>query len=110
MSNDIYLSIVIPAYNEEAVIETTLVKITDFLNTQDYRWEVIVVDDASVDSTVEKIKQLMIHQPNIRLLVNERNRKKGGVVKRGILHANIIALCQTAGIPRRTRRRGVRSC
>jgi len=90
VTSDTYLSIVIPAYNKESVIEATLTKIVDFLNNQDYEWEVIVVDDASTDSTVANIKQFMALYPDIRfrLLVNERNRKKGGAIKRGILDAS----------------------
>ena len=87
MTNDIHLSVVIPAYNKETVIGTALTKIADFLSTQDYKWEIIVVDDASTDSTLEKIKQLTKYQQNIKLLVNERNMKKGFAVKRGILEA-----------------------
>lgn len=87
--SNIYLSIVIPAYNKESIIEKTLTRVTEFLSTQDYKWEVIVVDDASTDSTVMKIKQFISHHPEkgIRLLVNERNSQKGATVKRGILDA-----------------------
>ena len=78
MGRGIYLSVVIPAYNEEAVVETTLTRASNFLNTQDYKWEVIVVDDASTDSTANKVNQILANQPNIRLLVNERNRNRTG--------------------------------
>ncbi len=87
VSDAYYLSIVISAYNKELVIGTTLRKIIEFLNTQDYRSEIIVIDDASNDSTVEKIKQIINHHQNIRLLVNNQNVKKGASVKRGILNA-----------------------
>ena len=87
MSSDIYLSIIIPAFNKEAVIDTALTKIAGFLSTQDYGWEIVVVDDASTDSTLKKVKQFMTHQQNIRLLLNERNMKKGFTVKRGISEA-----------------------
>lgn len=87
--SDIYLSIVIPAYNKESVIEKTLTKVTEFLSVQDYEWEVIVVDDASTDSTMTEIKQFIAQHPDmmVKLLVNERNRQKGATVKRGILDA-----------------------
>ena len=89
VENDIYLSIIIPAYNEELVIDKTLTKITDFLSRQDYRWEVIIVDDASTDATVEIIKQFISHHPDkgFSLLVNERNSQKGATIRRGILEA-----------------------
>ena len=90
MGNDIHLSVVIPAYNKESVIEKTLTKITEFLSVQDYEWEVIVVDDASTDSTVARIKQFVSDRPDkrVRLLVNKQNRQKGATIRRGILEAN----------------------
>ena len=89
VENDIYLSIIIPAYNEELVIDKTLTRITDFLSRQDYRWEIVMVDDASTDSTVEIINQFISHHPDKRvsLLVNERNSQKGATIRRGILEA-----------------------
>ncbi len=91
MSNasEVYLSVVVPAYNEEAVIGQTLASITDFLNRQTYTWEVIVVDDASTDATVEKITQFTSRQPDnqVRLLVNKVNRQKGATICRGIMDA-----------------------
>jgi len=87
VSDTYYLSIIIPAYNKELVIGTTLRKIIEFLNTQDYRSEIIVIDDASNDSTVEKIKQIINRHKNIRLLINDQNMEKGATVKRGILNA-----------------------
>lgn len=89
VTSDTYLSIVIPTYNKESVIEATLTKIVDFLQNQDYQWEVIVVDDASTDATVTKIKQLLSRLPHqqVTLLINERNRQKGATIRRGILEA-----------------------
>jgi len=86
----VLLSVIIPAYNEGAVIENTLTKITGFLSGQDYGWEVIVVDDASTDSTVNIIKQFTANHPGakVRLLVNERNSQKEAAIRRGILEAN----------------------
>ncbi len=87
--SSIYLSIVIPAYNKESVIEKTLSKVTEFLRAQDYEWEVVVVDDASADATVALIKQFMAEHPDMKvmLLVNEQNRQKGATIRRGILEA-----------------------
>ncbi len=46
-----FLSVVIPAFNEEQRIGTTLEKIVTYLGDQPYSWEVIVVDDGSTDGT-----------------------------------------------------------
>jgi dolichyl-phosphate beta-glucosyltransferase len=85
----ILLIIIIPAYNEASTIENTLVQTVNFLGAQQYEWEIIVIDDASTDATVERVSLFKtIHSgANIRLLCNDNNRKKGGSVQRGILAA-----------------------
>jgi dolichyl-phosphate beta-glucosyltransferase len=87
--SEVHLSIIVPAYNKEPVIEATLTKSVEFLSTRDYTWEIIVIDDASTDATVTGIKHFLAEHPglNIRLLVNERNLQKGGTIRRGIAEA-----------------------
>ena len=51
--NSIYLSIVIPAYNEEPNIYSTLKDIAGYLKDKAYKYELILVDDGSRDKTVE---------------------------------------------------------
>jgi dolichyl-phosphate beta-glucosyltransferase len=88
-NSEVYLTIVIPAYNEEAIIRETLTRVTDFLSTQDYHWEVIVVDDASTDSTVDVVNRFIVDRSDmlVRLLVNEQNRQKGATICRGVMDA-----------------------
>ncbi len=86
---EIYLTVIIPTYNKESVIESALARSIDFLSTRDYKWEIIVIDDASTDATVTRIKHFLAEHPavNIRLLLNERNRQKGGAIRRGVTEA-----------------------
>lgn len=88
-ASEVYLTVIVPTYNEESVIGQTLASITDFLGRQTYTWEVIVVDDASTDTTVEKITQFTSWRPDnqVRLLINEVNRQKGATICRGIMDA-----------------------
>jgi glycosyltransferase involved in cell wall biosynthesis len=86
-----FLSIVIPAYNEEKRIERSLESVLRFLGTQPYRAEVIVVDDGSSDGTANRVLE---HKPgyanagqDLRLLSNKPNRGKGYSVKRGLTDA-----------------------
>ena len=51
-----YLSIVIPALNEEHRLPPSLAKIDDFLSKQTYSYEVIVVDNGSTDRTKEVVE------------------------------------------------------
>ena len=85
MKNDIYLSAVIPAYNEEKRIGTTLKRIGEYLLKKDYLYEIIVVDDGSVDGTCRLVGEIAEQIPCIRLLINGVNRGKGYSVRKGIL-------------------------
>jgi dolichyl-phosphate beta-glucosyltransferase len=83
----IHLSVVIPAYNEEANLSLTLEDIIEFLKSKDYTYEVIVVDDGSADRTYEIASSFGKLFQNFTLLKNHVNRGKGYSVKRGVLAA-----------------------
>jgi dolichyl-phosphate beta-glucosyltransferase len=88
--NDTYISVIVPSYNKESAIETTLSRSVEFLNTRDYKWEIIVVDDASTDATLEKTRRFLADHPglNIKLLEHERNQQKGAAIRTGIAQAS----------------------
>ncbi len=87
------LSVVIPAFNEEARIGLTLKKILNYLAGQPYQWEVIVVDDGSSDRTSQVILEVKkdffsaTSEDRLILLRNEKNLGKGSSVKKGVLSA-----------------------
>ncbi|MFQ5962695.1 MAG: dolichyl-phosphate beta-glucosyltransferase [Candidatus Scalinduaceae bacterium] len=83
----IYLSIVIPAFNEEERINKTISKIESYLKTQNYSYEIIVVDDGSKDNTATIIRDSADYNHNVYLLQNKENKGKGYSVKRGMLKA-----------------------
>jgi dolichyl-phosphate beta-glucosyltransferase len=83
--NDIYLSIVIPAYNEEKRIGRTLENIVGYLKTKDYECEIIVVDDGSTDSTREMIRRFEGLDSRLRVIENKIGKGKGYSVRRGML-------------------------
>ena len=82
-----HLSVVIPAYNEEPNLSTTLRDIAGFLRTKDYPYEIIVVDDGSKDRTSEIAAAEARRFDSFVLLKNPANRGKGYSVKRGVLEA-----------------------
>jgi dolichyl-phosphate beta-glucosyltransferase len=88
-NNGILLSLIIPAYNEESTIEHTLGETVKYLSARQYGWEIIVVDDASTDATVERVKLFISSHrgAKVNLIVNEHNSKKGASIKRGVLAA-----------------------
>lgn len=81
-----FLSIVIPAHNEEDRLPNTLEKIYKFLETQDYSYEVIIVENGSSDHTLELAQEFAQSRPTLRVL-QEQKRGKGNAVKRGMLEA-----------------------
>ena len=81
------LSIVIPAYNEEKRILTTLGKTLEFLQQRSWSYELLAVDDGSADRTVACIEEYAQDHPEVRCVQNGRNRGKGFSVRHGIQEA-----------------------
>lgn len=87
MPNEIYLSVIIPAYNEEKRLPKTLEKIDRYLSGQSYDYEIIVVNDGSRDKTAEIVRSQTPSIKNLRLIDNKENNGKGYVVRQGMLSA-----------------------
>jgi len=81
-----FLSIVIPAYNEEKRLPGTLQKIDEFLSRQDYSAEVLVVENGSTDRTAEIVREFSKEHPQFKL-ISIKERGKGIAVKTGMLAA-----------------------
>jgi len=81
-----WLSIVIPAYNEETRLATTLATVSGFLTRQSWPWEIRVVDDGSTDGTVAIARSFAARDSRI-VVQAEPHRGKGGAVKAGLLAA-----------------------
>ncbi|HVY08737.1 MAG TPA: glycosyltransferase family 2 protein [Mycobacteriales bacterium] len=81
------LSIVLPAYNEEANIEAAVQRSVDVASRHCTEYEVIVVDDGSADTTAAIVEKLSTENPQIRLIKHEVNRGYGGALKSGFLAA-----------------------
>ena len=82
------LSVIIPAYNEEARIEETLQRILEHLRYHFDPFEVIVVDDGSTDATCEVVHKIALQDPRVRVLKNPANRGKGYSIRRAILESS----------------------
>jgi len=86
------LSIIIPAYNEEGRIGSSLDCILAFTSEQPYSSEVIVVDDGSRDLTKEvvlsRVERFTAAAVALRIVTNVTNRGKGYSVRRGVIEAN----------------------
>jgi len=87
MPNEIYLSVIIPAYNEEKRLPKTLREIDKYLRQQNYESEIIVVSDGSTDRTCEVVRELMTEIKNLKLIEFKENFGKGYGVRKGMLEA-----------------------
>lgn len=83
----VFLSIVIPAHNEETRLPRTLGQVFAYLEQQTYPFEVIVVENGSKDRTLEIAGEFAMQHPALRVL-REQEPGKGNAVRRGVLEAN----------------------
>lgn len=81
----LYLSVIIPAYNEAKRLPLTLIDIDKHLARRDFSYEIIVVDNCSIDGTKEVVKRFAAIIPNLRLI--ESDCGKGAAIKKGMLEA-----------------------
>ena len=84
---EIYLSVIIPSYNEEKRLPRTLREINDYLSRQNFDYEIIVVSDGSTDRTCEVVESLKSEIKNLKIICEKINRGKGYGVKIGMLNA-----------------------
>lgn len=84
-NKEIYLSVVIPAYNEEKRIGGTLLSVDKYLSIQKYNYEILVVSDGSTDKTVDVVGKYRELVKNLEVIDNLENKGKGAVVRQGML-------------------------
>ena len=84
------ISIIIPAYNEELLIESTVGSILEFLEETFNEGEITIINDGSTDSTQAVLENLIEKNSgkiNLKLINNKQNQGKGYSVKQGILQS-----------------------
>jgi len=79
------ISVILPCYNEEKIIEDTLKKVLNF-SKKNPSYEFIFVDDGSKDKTLSLLKKYASN-PKIKVVSYNPNQGKGHAVKRGIMKA-----------------------
>lgn len=85
--NKPFLSVIIPAYNEAKRIPLTLIDIDKHLSKENYSYEIIVVDDGSMDATAEIVKRFSSLIKNLRIVCSGKNEGKGAAVALGMSEA-----------------------
>ena len=81
------LSIVVPVYNEEAVLGAFHKRLSNVLDGLEMRWEIIYVNDGSSDATSELIQELRHSSPNVALVDLSRNFGKEIALTAGLDYA-----------------------
>ena len=88
-----YLSLIIPAYNEENRLPATLARIAEYLSLRDFSYELLIVDDGSRDTTRQVVLDFARDKKWVRLVQYDDdkgrpvNRGKGYAVRQGVLAA-----------------------
>ena len=77
------LSVVFPMYNEEAYVRRAVEAVREALDAEVPDYEIVIVDDASTDSTLALARALAAEDPRVRVVHNEVNRRLGGALKAG---------------------------
>lgn len=85
----VQLSLIIPAYNESAILPEAVRRIEAYMRLKGISWELVIVNDGSTDETAQVLAKLEAERSNgsLRVISYEKNRGKGFAVKTGVLAA-----------------------
>jgi dolichol-phosphate mannosyltransferase len=99
LNNRPMLSVVIPAHNEAGCIAATIRSITASLDRESIDYEVLVVDDASTDSTSEIVTALGAENPRVRCLLSHNPPGFGFTVRAGLdlFEGEVVAIVMADG-------------
>ena len=84
---DIKISILVPAYNEETRIPDFLKELLKFADNNLENYEIIIINDGSLDKTKETVLKLITNYNHTRLISYDDNMGKGHAVLQGVLNA-----------------------
>lgn len=84
MNSNPLLSIIVPCYNEEEILENCLLTLTSYIQKITNDYEVIVVDDGSTDKTFKLLKELISQNKKIKGIRFTRNFGKESAMHAGL--------------------------
>ncbi|MFO7701211.1 MAG: glycosyltransferase [Acidimicrobiia bacterium] len=79
-----FVSLVVPVYNEDAVLGRFGSELFDHVEPD---WEIVFVDDGSVDRTPEILAAIALSHPNVRVVCHPHNRGIGAALRTGVREA-----------------------
>jgi dolichyl-phosphate beta-glucosyltransferase len=86
-TSEIYLSIILPAYNEAGNIATAVATNIEAARTLSIPFEVLAINDGSADNTGELLSQLECQWPELRVVSHEKNSGLGAAIRTGLTNA-----------------------
>ena len=87
LGEQVDVSVIIPAYNEQWRLPTTLIEVITYFEERACPYEIVVVDDGSKDDTASLVKKFEKIRPGVRLIRVPTNQGKGYAVKTGMVNA-----------------------
>jgi glycosyltransferase AglD len=82
------ISIIIPVYNEEKRIKRCLERLSEYCKASDWDFEIIVVDDASLDNTIKIVENFQLTEHRIKIIASNCREGKGKSVRNAILQSH----------------------
>ena len=99
---DIYLSIIIPAYNEAERLPQTLKRLHEYLTASGFTYEILVVLDGPSDGTREVLQKLLCEIPHLKMIDHPVNRGKGLPSEKGCSGRRVAYVSSLMATIRRT--------
>lgn len=85
--NKVYMTVVAPAYNEEANLPYLVGQVEHALSKFEQSWEFIIIDDGSKDNSLDVLKSLMVKKPFLRVIHFLCNSGQSAALEAGIRNA-----------------------
>ncbi len=85
--SNIYLSLIVPAYNEAERLPGTLRRFQEYLSARPFAYEIVVVLDGPTDNTRDVLKGMASEVKNLKIIDRSVNRGKGYTVREGMLQS-----------------------
>lgn len=85
--NKFTLSLIIPCYNEKQTIASCIEKVSGIAKGQDFALELVVVDDASTDGSLQELERIRQKYPELKILNHKKNHGKGAALRTGLMQA-----------------------
>jgi dolichyl-phosphate beta-glucosyltransferase len=84
---DCSITVIIPVYNEEKRLLKSIERMIEYCNSQQWDYELVIVEDGSTDRTVELARELISKHSRLKLITNKQRLGKGKAIKHGIFAA-----------------------